>query len=76
MWPKSTLEGVRSAISSRRVLSKTVQVKLQRANELAGECESELVQEFQLFLTRPMGIHIEGKTSENNRLLIHQNVSN
>ena len=76
MWPKSTLEGVRSAISSRKVLSKTMQMKLQRANELAGECESELVQEFEFFLTPPMGIHIEGKNSETNRLLIPQDAFN
>jgi hypothetical protein len=53
-----------------------MQMKLQRANELAGECESELVQEFEFFLTRPMGIHIEGKNSETNRLLIPQDAFN
>jgi len=59
MWPKSTFEGVRSAISSRRVMSKTMQVKFQRANEMSRISGSELVQEFEVSLTRPMGIHIE-----------------
>jgi len=61
MWPKSTFEGVRSAISSRRVMSKTMQVKFQRANEMSRISGSELVQEFEVSLTRPMGIHIEGR---------------
>lgn len=60
MWPKSTVEGVRSAVSSRKVMSKTMKFNFQRVNEVAGECESELVQEFELSLSRPMGIHIEG----------------
>lgn len=60
MWPKSTVEGVRSAVSSRKVMSKTIKFNFQRVNEVAGECESELVQEFELSLSRPMGIHIEG----------------
>lgn len=57
MWPKSTLDGVRSAISSRKVVSSTMQAQFQRAGELIGE--AEMVQEFELTLTRPMGIHIE-----------------
>lgn len=59
MWPKSTLDGVRSAISSRKVVSSTMQAQFQRAGELISE--AEMVQEFELTLTRPMGIHIEGK---------------
>eukprot|EP00557_Chaetoceros_sp_GSL56_P012533 CAMPEP_0176482110 /NCGR_PEP_ID=MMETSP0200_2-20121128/3198_1 /TAXON_ID=947934 /ORGANISM="Chaetoceros sp., Strain GSL56" /LENGTH=1118 /DNA_ID=CAMNT_0017878399 /DNA_START=2367 /DNA_END=5720 /DNA_ORIENTATION=+ len=61
MWPKSTLEGVRSAITSRKVMSKTMQVQFQRINEIMEDqvCTSELVQEFEMSLTRPMGIHIE-----------------
>jgi len=58
MWPKSTVEGVRSAISSRRVMAKTMQIQFQRIGESVGE--SELVQEFELSISRPMGIHIEG----------------
>jgi hypothetical protein len=52
------MEGVRSAISSRRVLSKTIETQFKRASEVVGE--SELVQEFEMSLSRPMGIHIEG----------------
>ncbi len=75
LWPKSTMEGVRSAISSRQVLSKTMEIQFQRVTDdmspasasegSAGagadsELELELVQEFELSLSRPMGIHIEG----------------
>jgi|AntRauTorckE5430_2_1112549.scaffolds.fasta_scaffold01145_7 hypothetical protein len=42
-------------------MSKSMQVKFQRANELKSAFESELVQEFEFSLTRPMGIHIEGR---------------
>ncbi len=52
------MEGVRSAISSRQVLSKTMEIQFKRASEVVGE--SELVQEFELSISRPMGIHIEG----------------
>jgi len=57
IWPKSTMEGVRSAISSRKVLSNTIQIQLKRAGEV--DSEAELVQEFEMSLSRPMGIHIE-----------------
>jgi len=58
IWPKSTLDGVRSAISSRKLMSSTMKFQFQRSDEtLIGE--SELVQEFELSLSRPMGIHIE-----------------
>lgn len=69
MWPKSTLEGVRSAITSRKVMSKTMQVQFQRINEMEGQVSSspsEWVQEFEMSLARPMGIHIEGKLCKRN----------
>lgn len=60
IWPKSTLDGVRSAISSRKVMSSTINFQLQRScDNLVSE--AEVVQEFELSLSRPMGIHIEGK---------------
>jgi len=57
MWPKSSLEGIRSAISSRKVISSSMQVEFQRAGTFVPD--AELVQEFELSLSRPMGIHIE-----------------
>jgi len=57
MWPKSSLEGIRSAISSRKVISSSMQVEFQRAGTSVPD--AELVQEFELSLSRPMGIHIE-----------------
>jgi len=58
MWPKSTLDGVRSAISSRKVMSSTMKFQLQRSSDTLLS-ETELVQEFELSLSRPMGINIE-----------------
>lgn len=55
------MEGVRSAISSRKVLSNTIQIQLKRAGEVDNE--AELVQEFEMSLSRPMGIHIEGTST-------------
>ena len=60
MWPKSTLDGIRSAISSRKVMSPTMKFQLQRICDENLVSEAELVQEFELSLSRPMGIHIEG----------------
>ncbi len=59
MWPKSTLDGIRSAISSRKVMSSTMKFQLQRSSDSLIS-EAELVQEFELSLSRPMGINIEG----------------
>ena len=61
MWPKSTLDGIRSAISSRKVMSSTVKFQLQRSCVDLELHETEIVQEFELSVSRPMGIHIEGK---------------
>ena len=60
MWPKSTLDGIRSAISSRKVLSPTMKFQMKRTCDENIVSEAELVQEFELSLSRPMGIHIEG----------------
>ena len=53
------MEGVRSAITSRKVISSSMKFEFQRANLKIDE--SEIVQEFELTLSRPMGIHIEGE---------------
>lgn len=58
IWAKSTMEGVRSAITSRKVISSSMKFEFQRSNLKIDE--SEVVQEFELTLSRPMGIHIEG----------------
>mmetsp|Transcript_22966 Transcript_22966/g.49697 ORF Transcript_22966/g.49697 Transcript_22966/m.49697 type:complete len:1104 (+) Transcript_22966:265-3576(+) len=58
LWPKSTLDGVRSAISSRKVLSPTMDFKFRRValEEVDGV---EAVQSFELSLSRPIGINVE-----------------
>mmetsp|Transcript_1264 Transcript_1264/g.1806 ORF Transcript_1264/g.1806 Transcript_1264/m.1806 type:complete len:1106 (+) Transcript_1264:219-3536(+) len=58
MWPKSTLEGVRSAISSRKVMSSEMEFKFQRStNEIA---ESEVVvEEIELSIPKPIGFNVE-----------------
>ena len=56
MWPKSTLEGVRSAISSRKLLSSSMQLKLERP---ADKALGDVVEEFELSVTRPIGITIQ-----------------
>jgi hypothetical protein len=39
-----------------------MQVQFQRITDMEGQVSSsELVQEFEMSLARPMGIHIEGK---------------
>ena len=58
LWPKSTLDGVRSAISSRKVISPSMDFEFRR---LAIEkVEAESVQSFELSLSRPIGINVEG----------------
>lgn len=58
LWPKSTLDGVRSAISSRKVISPVMDFEFRR---LALEkVEAESVQSFELSLSRPIGINVEG----------------
>jgi hypothetical protein len=56
MWPKSTLDGVRSAVSSRKLLSSSVQLTFERPAQFS---DGSVVEEFELSLTRPIGITIE-----------------
>lgn len=53
MWPKSTLEGVRSAISSRRATSGRIQLEFQRVSQVVDN-------QFELTLTRPIGMELKG----------------
>jgi len=58
LWPKSTLDGVRSAISSRRVMSSSMDFEFRR--RVNGEdIGVEAVESFELSLSRPIGINIE-----------------
>ena len=54
MWPKSTLDGVRSAVSSRKATSRSVGFELQRLGEAIDN-------EFELTLTRPIGLELRGE---------------
>jgi hypothetical protein len=58
LWPKSTLDGVRSAISSRKVISPSMDFEFRRLT--IDKVEAESVQSFELSLTRPIGINVEG----------------
>lgn len=59
LWPKSTLDGVRSAISSRKVMSSSMDFEFRR--RVTGEdIGIEAVESFELSLSRPIGINIEG----------------
>ena len=59
LWPKSTLDGVRSAISSRRVMSSSMDFEFRR-RVTGDEVGIEAVKSFELSLSRPIGINIEG----------------
>jgi len=54
LWPKSTLDGVRSAISSRKVVSGMIDFQFQRASEAGVSAQT-----YELTLARPIGIEIE-----------------
>lgn len=54
MWPKSTLEGVKSAISSRKAVAGSMDFEFQRLVETVDN-------QFELTLTRPIGFNLKGK---------------
>jgi hypothetical protein len=54
LWPKSTLEGVLSAVSSRRASSGSIQLEFQRMGNVVDN-------QFELTLTRPLGMELKGK---------------
>ena len=55
LWPKSTLEGVRSAIQSRKAASKSMEIVFQ----LLGDAVDN---QFELTLTKPIGIQLRETT--------------
>jgi hypothetical protein len=57
LWPKSTLEGVRSAIVSRKATSRSIQFEFQRLGEAVDN-------QFELTLSRPIGLELKGKNLE------------
>ncbi len=54
MWPKSTLEGVKSAVSSRNAVAESMEFEFQRLVETVDN-------QFELTLTRPIGFNLKGK---------------
>ena len=52
-WPKSSLEGMRSAIQSRKAMSGSIQLELQRLGEIVDN-------QFELTLTKPIGLELRG----------------
>jgi predicted house-cleaning NTP pyrophosphatase (Maf/HAM1 superfamily) len=58
LWPKSTLEGVRSAIMSRKAVFESIQFEFQRLGEAVDN-------QFELTLTRPIGLQLKGKQKKN-----------
>ena len=53
LWPKSTLEGVRSAMQSRRAVSNSMEMAFQRLGDAVDN-------QFELTLTRPIGLQLKG----------------
>lgn len=58
MWPKSTLDGVRSAMTSRKLMSSKMTFEFQRAG--SNISATSISEEFELKVSRPMGINVEG----------------
>ena len=56
MWPKTTLEGVKAAIASRKLVSSQLVLKLQRNCAEAPAVDNL----YELTLTRPLGLEIDG----------------
>jgi hypothetical protein len=54
LWPKSTLEDVRSAIVSRKATPGSIQFEFQRLGEAVDN-------QFELTLSRPIGLELKGK---------------
>ena len=53
MWPKSTVEGVRSAMQSRKATSSSIEMEFQRI----GDAEDN---QFELSLSKPIGMQLKG----------------
>jgi hypothetical protein len=55
MWPKSTTEGVRSAMQSRKAVSGSIEMAFQRLGNAVDN-------QFELSLTKPIGLQMKGKS--------------
>jgi hypothetical protein len=55
MWPKATLEGVRSAVTSRKVVSSTLNLQFQLST-----LDNMVDNRYELSLSKPIGLEIEG----------------
>ena len=53
LWPKSTLDGVRSAMQSRKAVAGSIQFEFQRLADVEDN-------QFELSLTRPIGLELRG----------------
>lgn len=56
MWPKTTLDGLLSSVSSRKVVSPVLNLQVQPATNKAT-----IDNRFELELSKPLGIEIGGK---------------
>ena len=61
MWPKSTLDGVLSAVSSRRAAASSIQFEFSRIREAIDD-------QFELTLARPIGLELKGKIRDGRSL--------
>jgi len=57
LWPKSTLDGVRSSLSSRKVLNSYAMIRFGKFR--ASYAASKVTEKFELFLKRPIGIEVK-----------------
>jgi hypothetical protein len=57
MWPKTTLEGVRSSLTSRRMVSGTATFEFQRTDG----ANKELDNVYELTLLKPIGLNLRGE---------------
>ena len=56
MWPKSTLDGVKSAVLSRKAVAESIQFEFQRL-----DAETVVDNQYELTLARPIGLNLKGK---------------
>lgn len=56
MWPKSTLDGVKSALLSRKAVAESIQFEFQRL-----DAETVVDNQYELTLARPIGLNLKGK---------------
>jgi uncharacterized protein YheU (UPF0270 family) len=56
MWPKTTLEGVKSAIASRKVVASQLALQLHRVSSN----DAQVSNQYELILPRPLGLEIDG----------------